>query len=144
MREPTRILRHADQVVAMGGYNTVCEILSFGKPSLIVPRVMPRREQLIRAERLQALGLIDLVHPAELSPSVLSAWLARVSPRRPPAKDRIDLQGLRRVPRLLEDLLSLTPRRSGFGRPVPLSAIRSEGEHGRAGPSAPLLAEGSQ
>ena len=144
MREPTRILQHADQIVAMGGYNTVCEILSFGKPSLIVPRVMPRREQLIRAERLQALGLIDLIHPAELSPSVLSAWLARVPPRGPPAKDRIDLEGLRRVPWLLEDLLSVTPRRPGSGRPVPMSAIRSESELRRAGPSAPLLAEGTQ
>ncbi len=143
MREPTRILRHADQVVAMGGYNTVCEILSFGKPSLIVPRVMPRREQLIRAERLQALGLIDLVHPAELSPSVLSAWLARVPAPGPPAQDRIDLKGLRRVPRFLEDLLSVTPGRLGSGRLVPMSAIPSEGEHGRAGPSASLLAQGT-
>ncbi|OLE35957.1 MAG: glycosyltransferase, partial [Cyanobacteria bacterium 13_1_40CM_2_61_4] len=28
MREPTRILQRADRVVSMGGYNTVCEILS--------------------------------------------------------------------------------------------------------------------
>src|SRR5439155_488677 len=36
--EPTRLLRRADHVVAMGGYNTVCEVLSFAKPALIVPR----------------------------------------------------------------------------------------------------------
>ena len=33
----------------MGGYNTYCEILSFDKPALIVPRMRPRLEQLIRA-----------------------------------------------------------------------------------------------
>ncbi len=32
----------------MGGYNTYCEILSFDKPALIVPRLQPREEQLIR------------------------------------------------------------------------------------------------
>lgn len=104
MREPTRILRHADRVVAMGGYNTVCEILSFSKPSLIVPRVQPRREQLIRAERLQALGLVDVMRPAELSPGALTAWLGRGSAPRPD-HTRVDLLGLHRVPRLLEDLL---------------------------------------
>ena len=30
-------------VVAMGGYNTFCEILSFGKPALLVPRTGPAR-----------------------------------------------------------------------------------------------------
>ncbi|HKC46442.1 MAG TPA: glycosyltransferase [Gemmatimonadales bacterium] len=106
LREPTRILQRADRVVSMGGYNTVCEILSFGKPSLIVPRVKPRREQLIRAERLQALGLVDLVRPGELSPRTLSEWLARESAPTRPARDRVDLEGLHRVPRLLEDLLN--------------------------------------
>src|SRR6266567_2162023 len=61
--EPTRLVRRADRVVAMGGYNTVYEVLSFEKPALIVPRVRPRREQLIRAERLRALGLVDVLHP---------------------------------------------------------------------------------
>src|SRR5205814_7216108 len=76
-REPTRLVRRADCVVAMGGYNTVYEVLSFEKPALIVPRVTPRQEQLIRAERLQALGLVDVLHPEALSPAALSNWLAR-------------------------------------------------------------------
>ena len=33
----------AKAVVAMGGYNTYCEILSFDKPALIVPRTVPAR-----------------------------------------------------------------------------------------------------
>ena len=50
-------------VVAMGGYNTFCEILSFDKPAIIVPRRQPRLEQLIRAERAQALGLVRMLTP---------------------------------------------------------------------------------
>ncbi|HYX82219.1 MAG TPA: glycosyltransferase [Gemmatimonadales bacterium] len=110
LSEPTRLVSRADHVVAMGGYNTICEVLSFRKPALIVPRVAPRREQLIRAERLQALGLVDLLHPAKLTPHALSAWLARdrVKPplAPPPPSPGIDLNGLTRVPQLLAELLA--------------------------------------
>jgi predicted glycosyltransferase len=58
----------ADAVVSMGGYNSIAEIMSAGRPALVVPRVEPRREQLIRAERLSRRGLLRLLHPAELSP----------------------------------------------------------------------------
>ncbi len=34
-------MRRAAGVVAMGGYNTFCEILSFDRPALILPRVRP-------------------------------------------------------------------------------------------------------
>ncbi len=48
-------------VVSMGGYNTFCEILSFDKPALIVPRSRPRREQTIRAQRAQEIGLARML-----------------------------------------------------------------------------------
>ena len=51
----------ASAVVAMGGYNTFCEILSFGKPALLVPRTTPRLEQYLRAERAQRLGLVRML-----------------------------------------------------------------------------------
>src|SRR3989441_404266 len=109
VHEPTRLVRRADRVVAMGGYNTVYEVLSFAKPALIVPRVTPRQEQLIRAERLQALGLLDVLHPEALSAAALSTWLARgLAPVRP-ARERIDFNGLSRVPQLVEELLGLRP-----------------------------------
>src|SRR5436189_4672908 len=123
MSEPTRLLRTADQVVAMGGYNTVCEVLSFGKPALIVPRVNPRREQLIRAERLQALGLLDVLHPEDLSPAALTHWLARGRTPVRPAWQHIDFNGLSRVPRLLEDLLGFRPPLS------PRRRVRAEVHH---------------
>jgi predicted glycosyltransferase len=50
-------LHTASAIVAMGGYNTFCEILSFDKPALLLPRSLPRKEQTIRARRAAALGL---------------------------------------------------------------------------------------
>ncbi len=50
-------------VVAMGGYNTFCEILSFDKPAVIVPRTRPRMEQYIRASRAESLGLVRMLEP---------------------------------------------------------------------------------
>ncbi len=48
-------------VVAMGGYNTFCEILSFDKRAVIVPRTRPRMEQYLRAARAEELGLISML-----------------------------------------------------------------------------------
>lgn len=52
------LMQRADAVVAMGGYNTFCEILSFDKKALLVPRTRPRLEQHIRAVAAERLGLI--------------------------------------------------------------------------------------
>jgi len=54
-------LANATAIVGMGGYNTFCEILSFDKPTLMVPRVIPRREQAIRAERAERSGLLKVL-----------------------------------------------------------------------------------
>src|SRR5918999_1841630 len=54
-----RLIRRAGAVVSMGGYNSTIELLVARKPALIVPRVEPRLEQLIRAEHLADLGLVD-------------------------------------------------------------------------------------
>lgn len=103
--DPDILLSLADRVVAMGGYNTVCEVLSFAKRALIVPRVRPRQEQLIRAQRLQDLGLVDMLHPDDLRPEALADWLARdiAPPRSVP--ERVNVNGAENVPRMLEEVL---------------------------------------
>jgi len=58
-----RILAEAQGVVAMGGYNTFCEILSTDKPAIIAPRTRPRREQIIRASAAEKLGLLRMLTP---------------------------------------------------------------------------------
>ena len=61
----------ADVVVAMGGYNTVCELLTLHKRAVLVPRIEPGLEQCIRAERMAALGLLRMLHPQQLTPAAL-------------------------------------------------------------------------
>ncbi|MGB7241477.1 MAG: glycosyltransferase [Sulfitobacter sp.] len=51
----------AEGVVSMGGYNTFCEVLSFDKRAVIVPRTVPRLEQWIRASRAEDLGLVRML-----------------------------------------------------------------------------------
>ncbi len=67
----------ADVVLAMGGYNTVCELLSCAKRALLVPRVKPGLEQCIRAERMAAMGLLAMLHPDQLCPATLMRALQR-------------------------------------------------------------------
>lgn len=66
-----RLIGAADVVVSMGGYNTVCEIISQRKPFLIIPRTVPRQEQLIRAEVLCRRGFCEYLHPDRLSASAV-------------------------------------------------------------------------
>jgi len=97
----------ADLVISMGGYNSLCEILTLQKRAIIVPRVQPVREQWIRAERLQTLGLVDVLHPADLSPATLTAKiLDALHPNGvalAAAADVLDMQGLRSVARFASD-----------------------------------------
>jgi predicted glycosyltransferase len=57
----------ADVAVSMGGYGTICELLSLNKPALIIPRVRPVEEQWIRAKRMAELGLFQTIHPDHLT-----------------------------------------------------------------------------
>jgi len=68
-------LNAADVVISMGGYNTVCEVLSARKRALVVPRVSPVQEQWLRAERMARLQLVKTLHPARLTPEALSREL---------------------------------------------------------------------
>lgn len=77
------LIEGAAAVVGMCGYNTFCEMLSFNKPSLIVPRTTPREEQLIRATRASELGLVDMLLPSQADDADLLARRLRDLPGRP-------------------------------------------------------------
>jgi predicted glycosyltransferase len=82
------LMEKALGIVAMGGYNTFCEILTLDKPALIIPRSVPRQEQLIRAERAVRLGLASMLDPAgERDPlQMASALRALPQQSRPSAR----------------------------------------------------------
>lgn len=106
--EPTELLCDADRVVCMGGYNTLCEVLSLEKQALVVPRVYPRQEQLVRAQRLHELGLVDLMMPDDVTPRAIEKWIALPATCRVSARTCVDFRGLARIPRLFADLCGLS------------------------------------
>jgi predicted glycosyltransferase len=90
--------------LSMAGYNTVCELVSMRKAAVVVPRVQPRVEQLLRAQALADRGLLDIVMPDELSPATLIEALRSAIDRAPthaerPLPSSIDFGGLRRIAR---------------------------------------------
>ena len=104
---PEILMENAAGVVAMGGYNTFCEILSLDKRALIVPRVRPREEQLIRARRAAALGLVDMILPEEAADPARLAASLRALPRRPlPSRAAPDLDGLERISDLVGAIMA--------------------------------------
>lgn len=73
------LLDGATAVVGMCGYNTFCEVLSFDKKAMFVPRVQPRQEQYIRAARARELGWCEMLTPDEAAiPKVLAQVLNRL------------------------------------------------------------------
>jgi predicted glycosyltransferase len=102
----------ASAVVAMGGYNTFCEILSFGKPALIVPRTAPRREQYLRAERAESLGLVRMLPDDGIRAPGRMAEHLRSLPSWPrPRAERLPglLDGLERIAELAAPSLDRRP-----------------------------------
>ncbi len=98
----------ADVVVSMGGYNTVCELLSLAKHAVIVPRAKPVEEQWIRAQRMANLGLFRVIHPDFVTPANLRGAIDELIQRhdeqpRPPS---LDLDGLPKIAGHIAGLLS--------------------------------------
>ncbi|UUX48007.1 hypothetical protein NUH88_11315 [Nisaea acidiphila] len=97
------MMARAAGIVAMGGYNTFCEILSFDKRALIVPRTEPRLEQFIRASRAQELGMTAmLVDDGSREPHVMADALRRLPSQPRPSESMAAslLDGLDEVNRL--------------------------------------------
>lgn len=106
--DPMSYLGAADAVISMGGYNTVCEILSLRQRAIVIPRVRPTEEQWIRAERMARLGLLQMIHPDLLTPPELMNSLHGLlqSDAPPQPRFRPDLNALPRVAASISALLS--------------------------------------
>ena len=100
----------ADVVVARGGYNTACEILTFGRPAIIVPREtingVEDREQLMRAQALAGRGLVQVIRESELTPDRLLQAVNRLLDAPAPAGQALGLDGLPAAAAELEGLLA--------------------------------------
>ena len=101
VNEGDLLLKNASHIVSMGGYNTLSAILSHNKAALIVPRVEPREEQLIRANRLAALGHILTIHPDDLTSDSIVQWLNSDESSNPNPSQKLDMGGLDRICELI-------------------------------------------
>lgn len=109
-----KMLASADLVVSMGGYNTVCEILSQGTPALIIPRDVPRKEQLIRAQVLYNHNLVDYIPWSSFSPEILLERVLAILERPEPYRDvisRFELTGYEIMCSRLQCFLKKEPQK---------------------------------
>jgi predicted glycosyltransferase len=117
-----RLIERAVGIVAMGGYNTFCEILSFDKRALIVPRTIPRREQYLRASLAQGLGLVRMLgDDGDCTTEDMVTALLDLPQQQKPSDSIVPgiLDGLKNVDRLVHQLLrkrrQATPRLAESG-----------------------------
>lgn len=99
------LARRAAAVVAMGGYNTVCEVMSTDTPILVVPRVDRRDEQRLRAVALARAGAIETFSPSEADARAIEGFFARRVGDRA-TRTGIDLGGLDAVAPLAARLIA--------------------------------------
>jgi predicted glycosyltransferase len=98
--------------VSQAGYNTVLDILSAGVPAVVVPFASEREtEQSLRAQRLAASGVLEVVPEDELSPERLCRALDRAITRGPQAI-AIDTGGAQRTAETIVELIQCAGRRT--------------------------------
>jgi predicted glycosyltransferase len=105
----------------MAGYNPFCESLSFDKRAILVPRVRPRREQVLRAQRAAALDLAHALDPQDRHrPAVMTDALRRLADRPTPSQRRSAamLNGLETI----TDLVAAHVGRADTPRPRAVAA----------------------
>lgn len=102
-----RLPKRLDYIkLPMGGYNTTCEILSVGKPAVVIPRIKPSREQCIRAEQLAKLGFLAAIHPNHLTPDILLRSLLQQLHTPQISLPAINLNGLPKISHCISTLLA--------------------------------------
>jgi predicted glycosyltransferase len=117
------LVQNAVGVLAMGGYNTFCEILTLDKRAIIVPRKRPRMEQFIRANRAQQLGLVRMLEDDGVYDPAVMANALRNLPRQPQPSEIV-------IPGLLEGLDNLDRLVQPWLRPSPAVASNVVGLRG--------------
>lgn len=99
------LLRGCRVSVSQAGYNTVLDVLAARARAVLVPFAAGREiEQLMRAERLAALGAAVVVRESELTPTRLATAIEEAAMRQPPEMT-IDAAGAERSARLICGLI---------------------------------------
>ena len=114
------MLRRCHVSISQAGYNTVLDILAARAPAVVVPFASGREtEQTLRAERLAARGIVQLVSGARLSPERLASAVHRAIAVRP-ATVAIDIGGAQRSAALIANMIRSPKREFGVARGLPV------------------------
>lgn len=101
------LLRNALLSVSQAGYNTVMEVLDAGCRAVVVPYAGGlETEQTLRAERLAARGVLEILPEEALSPQALAASISRALARPPQRLAALDTGGTAATARLLRAALN--------------------------------------
>lgn len=91
------LLQNCAVSVSQAGYNTLMEILDCGARSVVVPfRGGKETEQAMRAGTLAALGRVQVLDEAHLTPATLAVAVDRALRAGKPAPAQVDLDGARK------------------------------------------------
>ncbi len=113
------LFQRSQLVITMGGYNSVCELLQMRKFPLILPRVKPREEQLIRAKVFKAKGLCDFIHPDELSPESLAIKINEMVGKDRNLLPAFETKGIENVCKIIEEKLECRGKSASFSKVIP-------------------------
>ena len=105
------LLMRARVSVSQAGYNTVCDILNAHCGAVLIPFAQGgETEQSLRAAKLKALGLAEVVSEDDLTPRRLAEAISSIA--HGPRNHQLDLGGARRTAQILKARLSLRNARS--------------------------------
>jgi predicted glycosyltransferase len=104
-------IAEADCVVSMAGYNTVCDIVSYGRRSILVPRDRPSREQSLRAQRLRACGVANVIQADDLQPESLADAIENALQEPAPSPGILPLGGIESALDVFDDVSRADARR---------------------------------
>ena len=99
-----RLLQESDVVVSMAGYNSCAEIMQSRVPAVLTPRLQYRKEQLIRAQRLEEMGLAKCVKDTD--PEQLRDAIEQALQRQDPIKGYPSLDGLDTLCGIVRNLIT--------------------------------------
>ncbi|HEU0155613.1 MAG TPA: glycosyltransferase [Stellaceae bacterium] len=101
-----QMLRHCRLSISQAGYNTVLDLLAAHCPAVLVPFAAEREtEQTLRAEKLAARGIVEIVPERELTADRLAAAIGRAVTGRPPPL-AIDIGGAGRSARIVAEMIA--------------------------------------
>jgi predicted glycosyltransferase len=100
-------MKTADISVSLSGYNTTMNILSTGVRALVVPigHENQDKEQLIRTTKLEALGIVDFIHPQDLDAANLAEKIITCLNKKAIGANKFDLQGADNTTNFLKQFL---------------------------------------